>query len=64
MGDNKEMVLPMLRTIASSESKEDYSKNASELKSCELRPKSFRDWIEKTWLSAYAISFEFLYQCQ
>lgn len=43
MGDNKEMVLPMLRTIASSESKEDYSKNASELKSCELRPKSFRD---------------------
>ena len=43
MGDNKEMVLPMLRTIASSESKEDYSKNASELKSRELRPKSFRE---------------------
>ena len=67
MRDNKELVLPMLRKIASSESKEDYLKNVGELKSSDLwnneKAKPFRDWIEKTWLSAYTASFGFLYQC-
>ena len=36
MRDNKELVLPMLRKIASSESKEDYLKNVGELKSSGL----------------------------
>ena len=67
MRDNKELVLAMLRKIASSESKEDYLKNVGELKSSDLwnneKAKPFRDWIEKTWLSAYTVSSEFLYQC-
>ena len=66
MRDNKELVLPMLRKIASSESKEENLKNAGELKSSDLwnneKAKPFRDWIEKIWLSAYTVSFEFLYQ--
>ena len=67
MRDNKELVLPMLRKIASLESKEDYLKNFGELKSSDLwnneKAKPFRDWIEKTCLSAYTVSFEFPYQC-
>ena len=67
MRENKEFVPPMLRKSASSESKEDYLKNVSELKSSDLwnneNAKPFRDWIERTWLSAYTVSFEFLYQC-
>ena len=50
MRDNKEFVLPMLRKIASLESKEDYLKNVSKLKSSDLwnneKTKPFRDWIE------------------
>ena len=57
----------MLRKIVSSESEEDNLKNFGELKSSDLwnneKPKPFSDWIEKTWLSAYTASFEFLYQC-
>ena len=64
---DKEFMLPMLRKIASSESKEYYLKNVGELKSSDLwnndKAKPFRDWIEKTWLSAYTASFGFLYQC-
>ena len=36
MRDNKELVLPMLRKIASSESKEENLKNVGELKSSDL----------------------------
>ena len=66
MRDNEKLVLPLLRKIASSESKEDYLKYVGELKSSDLwnneKGKPFRDWIEKTWLSAYTVSFEFLCQ--
>ena len=61
---NKEFVLSMLRKIASLESKEDYLKIFGELKSSDLwnseKAKPFRDWIKKTWLFAYPVSFEFL----
>ena len=67
MRDNKEFVLTMVKKITSSESKEDYLNNAGELKSSDLwnneKANPFRDWKEKTWLSAYTASFDFLYQC-
>ena len=67
MRHNKEFVLPILSKIVYLESKEDYLKNFGELKNSDPwnkgKTKLFRDWIKKSWLSAYPVNFEFFYQC-
>lgn len=56
---HKTAVLAMLRRIACSETVDEYRQNCKAMKNSEVwnleKSKSFRNWIEKTWLPVHQV---------
>ena len=66
MREYKEVCLQLLRNIATSETLEEYTIAVNKLKEHEIwsfpKASRFRDWVDKTWLQLYQVSY--LATCQ